>query len=925
MTRIFNIRIVISAIALLIILFANSCIQIGKFQVVNLKCESFHKPLGIGIDKPQLSWNIETGQRNWIQSAWQIMVASDSVKLSQNIGDIWNSGRVKSNQNLYVEYMGSPLKSRQQCWWKVKVWDIKGNSSVWSEPQCWTMGIHTPDEWHAKWICSDLQLMEYQKFLRGFTDFGMEPETEIWEWAPKIRKMTDTIEKAPAIYMRKAFNSEKKVQSAFISVCGLGLFELYLNGIRISNSYLNPAFSDYQKRVFYSTYNVTKNIQNGDNALSVILGNGWYNLIIPHLLRYYSADYIAPPKLLLELIITYTDGSVKTVGTDTTWKYQTDGPIRFNCLLGGETYDANKELTGWNKNGYNDANWKSALSANAPEGRLMPQMVYPVTKAETYPVRSIKFRSDTVVIDFGKELTGWCKMKIKGKKGQVITIKYPGAPSHTLGRYQTCKYILKGAVEEVYEPRFCYNGFQTVEISGLGYKPDMKDFTAQVICTVLPVTGTFKCSNESINRLQSIILQTIKNYIVHLPNDPTREKAGWTQDVENAFDVTAYNFDCASMYCKWQQDFLDIQHENGYVPPVVPSRFDGQTINGPWWGGMIVYQPWKIYNFFGDQRILEESYPAMKKYVDYLTTIAENHIVKWGLGDWLEPGTVRPVKTPVPLTSTIAYYYYSNIISQAAQLLGKTDDEMKYAVLAGKIKEAYNQKFFNDKTGEYALGSQASQLMSLYLGLVPPDKEKIVREALLRRIEADSTHLSTGFVSTPFLLNGLTDLGYPQIAYTMATQNTYPSWFDMVFNHGNSVLKESWDGGNVQMPSLAGSIGSWFYGTLAGIRSDPSVPGFKKIIIDPVSNPELNWAKASYKSIQGNIISDWKQENGIYTLKVLIPANTTAKVYLPTTDMNKIYESEKLVIKSKGFDSIYQKNGETVIQIGSGNYIFSIK
>ena len=922
-----RIRLIFSALILLSVQFSYGSNPITKFHIIDLKCESFNNPLGIGVAKPRLGWNIESSQRNWMQSSYQIIVASDSMKLSQNIGDLWNSGRVKSNQNLYIEYAGIHLKSRQMCWWKVKVWDNKGFSSTWSAPQCWTMGILARDEWRAKWISSDIQLKEYQKYLRGFTDFGMESVNEIRKWEPIIRKMTDTVENAPAVYLRKSFDSQKKVQKAFVSVCGLGLYELYMNGQRIGKNYLDPAFSDYQKTVYYSTYDVTQNIQHGENSIGTILGNGWYNLIIPHLLRYYAADYIAPPKLLLELNITYTDGSVKTISSDRTWKYMTNGPIQFNCLLGGETYDANKEITGWDRNGFNDKNWKTALSADAPEGRLMPEMVYPVTKAETYSAKSIKFKAETVVVDFGTELTGWCRMKIRGKKGETITIKYPGGSSHTLGRYQTCKYIFKGDKEEVYEPRFCYNGFQTVEITGLDYHPDLNDFTAQVICTVLPVAGSFECSNEKFNRLQSIILHTTRNFIVHYPNDPVREKAGWTQDAQSGFEVMSYNYDCVSMYCKWQHDFLDNQHENGYVSTVVPSRFDGPTINGPWWGGMIVYLPWKIYQYFADQRLLEKSYPSMKKYVDYLTSISDNHIVKWGLGDWLEPGSgsVNPKQTPVPLTSTIAYYYFSNIVSQTAHLLGKTEDEKKYAVLAGDIKKSYNQTFLNDKTGEYALGSQASQLMSLTLGLVPKDNEKIVRDALLHKIEVDSMHLSTGFVSTPFLLNGLTDLGYPKVAYTMATQKTFPSWFDMVFNHGNTVFKESWNSGGVQMPSLGASIGSWFFGSLAGIKQDPSIVGFKKIIIDPISDTRLSWAKGSYKSIQGNIVSSWKRENGTFTLNVKIPANTQAKVYLPTTDLHRIYESEKSVIKNKDFGPIYIENGKTIVNTGSGNYAFTIK
>ena len=905
----------------------NSYSQNNAAKVTSLKCEYLTNPIGIDIKNPRLSWNIVTDERNWTQSAYQILVASDAAKLNEKDADVWNSGKIKSSTNINIKFNGKDLVSHKSYYWAVRVWSNTGSVSGWSEPNKFVTGIVLNSDWNAEWVKSDLELKDYQKKLKAYPDFGMEPETEIWGLVPSIREMTKNVEEAPAVYLRKEFECEKDIVTAYVSICGLGLNELYINSERIGDEYLNPAPSDYSKRIFYSTYDVTKILKKGNNAVGVTLGNGWYNLIIPHVLRYYAADYINPPQLLLSMTIKYADGSTRTVTTDNTWKFTTEGPIRFNCLLGGETYDANKELNGWSSTGYDSKNWKQVVKTDAPSGKLFSQQLYPVRKTAEVKPKSIVKNDSLVIIDFGEELTGWCKVKLKGKKGQKITISYPGSGSHTLGRYQTHKYIFKGDGEETYEPRFSYNGFQKVEIRGLDYKPEPQSFSGVVVVTDMPQLGNFKCSNEKITKLQEISLKTIRNYVTHIPNDPTREKAGWTQDVENAFDVTAYSFDSYIMYNKWMNDFLDIQHENGYVPPVIPGRFDGPTINGPWWGGMIAFLPVRLYDYYADEEILKNSYHAIKKYVDYLSTIAKDNIVEWGLGDWLEPGSPdsRPHKTPVPVTSTIAYYNYAKLTSELAKRFNDKVNVPKYAKLAEQIKKSYNEKFLNMTTGEYALGSQASQLLSLHFGLVPEKYNKLVREALLKKIAKDDYHLNTGFVSTPFLLTGLTDLGYPDIAYTIATQNTYPSWFDMVFGHGNSVFKENWEGGLVQMPSLAGSIGWWFYYSLAGIQADKTNPGFKSIIINPLFNKDLTWAKGEYQSIYGKIVSDWKIENGKYILNVEVPANTTAKVFLPGKDINKISESGKLIKENKSFSNIKKVDNKYLLSIGSGKYCFEVE
>jgi len=907
------------------ILLITGFVSGAPFHVTNLRCEHSQGPVGIDIPKPRLSWNIESEQRNWTQSAFQVVVASDSLELIRNKGDIWNSGKLASPECLYIPFNGKPLVSLHKYWWKVRVWDREDTESEWSPVSDWTMAMVNPSDWKGRWITSDLQLSSLQKELKALPDFGMEPESDMWKLSDVIRKKTDTITYAPAVYLRKEFSSNHPLRYAVANICGLGLNELYINGSKVSQELLNPAYTDYQKRVFYQSYDITRLVQKGENAIGVILGNGWFNLVIPHVLRYYAADYIDTPRLLFQLDLFYADGTKKTIVSDNSWKFTTDGPIRFNNILSGETYDANKEPAGWNKPGYPESSWKQAIPAEAPSGILEAQYLKPVAITDSVKAVNIKTVKNGYSVDLEKEITGWCRFRFYGEKGTKITVKYPGAGSHTLGRYQTYEYILKGGNSETFGARFSYNGIKTVEIYGLKYKPELSDITGMMVHTDFPETGKFACSNDAFNELNSILLHTMRNYVVHIPNDPVREKAGWTQDVENAFDAYAYAFDCPEMYIKWQHDFLDIIHENGYVPPVAPGRFDGPTINGPWWGGMIVYLPWKIYTHFGDKKILEESFGAMKKYTAYLCSIDSSYVVKWGLGDWLEPGSVRPVMTPVPFTSTIGFYNTALITSKTAEILGFKEDAARYSALAEKIKVSFNNHFFDPSSGKYAKCSQTSQLMPLYFNLVPENKLQLVLDNLAWKIEADSNHVGTGFLGTPLILTELADLGKGEIAYKMANQRTYPGWYDMVFNHGTKIFKEDWKGGKVQMPPLGGSLGYWFYYSLAGFQPDPASPGFKNVIIRPDFVTDLTWVKGEYQSLYGTIKSNWKRENNLLTLNVEIPANTTATIYLPTDLIASITESGNSLIDNKDFASVSPQNGKTVIQTGSGHYTFRIK
>ena len=894
---------------------------------VHLRCEYAINPLGIDKAQPRLSWHIETPERAWYQAAYEIVVASDSVELLNGSHDLWSSGKITSGQNIGVPYNGVHLKPANNCWWKVRVWDEKGNVSAWSAIAYWKMGLLREGDWKGQWIGSDMKLTGYQRGLKALPDFDMETENSMWQRADSIRKHVRFDEEAPAVYMRREFTHRKTVKRATAYICGLGYHELYLNGQRVSDALLNPAYTDYQKRVLYNTYNVTSLVRQGQNAIGVILGNGWYNPIVPHGLRFYTADYINTPRLLFQLFLEYTDGSSAVITSDRHWKFTTKGPVRYNDILGGETYDARQEMPGWSAAGFQDTGWNQCLPVEKHQGKIVSQQLSPVTRLSYHPATGVEKTESGYRFDLGRELCGWVKIKLKGREGQRVKIQYLGAGSHTLGRYQTHYIILDGKGEKVVEPRFSYNGFRYITVEGIDYTPAVHDVVGVLVATRLEKAGTFSCSNERLNSIQDIFINTINNYIVHLPNDPTREKSGWVQDIQGGFDVNAYNFNVAGMYRKWQYDFNDIVHSNGYVPPVVPSRFDGPTINGPWWGGMIIYNTEKLYEYYQDLDIVCDSYDGMKRYLGYLQSISKDHIVEWGLGDWMEPSSEggRPTSTPVPLTSTIAFYHFTKKMAVFAGLLHQSSDSLYFEKQALFIKKSYNRRFLNTQTGQYALGSQAAQLMSLHFGLVPDDKRELVLQKLREAIARQNGHLSTGFVATPVLLTTLCDLGLANEAYQMATKEDYPGWIDMIFNKGNTVMKESWDGGLVQMPSLAGPVGYWFFHSLAGIRTLPGTPAFKKFIIKPQPVEGLTWVSTTYQSVRGEIKSAWKKETAGFQLQIKIPANTTALVYLPATATDTILENGKIITNDSNFPVEETTSTGTVIRLGSGSYSFLVK
>lgn len=919
-------------IMLAILILIASCSAIAgpsALRPADLGCERMTNPLGVDQVGPHLSWVCEAtdpASRGLRQTAYQILVASSAPELSRNHGDLWDSGKVTSDAAVAIPYSGKRLSSRRRVFWKVRVWDQDDRPSDWSAHAEWTMGVLDPKDWRGQWIASDLDLMPYQKELKAFPDPGRVNDYcgRLWGLRGKVTEMAKDANEAPAVYMRREFDAPKSIRRATAFVSGLGCFELHINGRFVGPNLLDPAMCDYSRRVPYVVRDVTEVLKQGRNAVGVVLGNGWFNPISPLFHAYYRSEFISPPQLRMDLEIEYVDGTTTIVSTDRKWCFTTDGPVRYNCFAGGETYDARREMPGWSAPGFDDSAWKSAVPAPTPAGTMSAQLLYPVRALEEIPVVKVeKIGDDKWRFTLREAVGGVPRLRLSAKPGQAITIHCPGGSGHTYGRYQTDIYTARGEDEEVYQPSLTYHGFGTVDVSGLGYEPKVEDCVGVITATDLPVVGKFACSDERLNRLQEVFRRTVYNYIIQIPNDPVREKSPWTQDVWNQFPAESWFYDVGPTYRKWQLDFLDGQFPDGYVAPVVPGRFEAPDINGPWWGGVIVYTPWLYYQTYGDASLLAESYEGMKRHFAYLEQLCMDETARnawprlkgptgrdvlwWGLGDWLSAENPR---ARVVFTSTAALAWFAQIMSDTASILGKDADRAHFEQRAKEVRETFNRTFLDPETGVYDVnGGQTAQALPLALGLVPDGARLKVEARLAKAVEDAKNHVASGFVGTPILLTTLSDIGRPDLAWTIATQPDTPGWFGMV---RQGTYMEAWDGGGVQMPSLAAPIHVWFMEGLAGIRPDA---GFRHLTLKPDIVGGLTWVRAWHDGPQGRIASAWSLNGDSFRWSVTIPPNTTATIHVPARDADSAKESG-------GMQVARFENGHAVFEAGSGRYIF---
>ncbi len=882
--------------------------------VTNLKCEYQTNPLSIGVSTPRLSWNTESGERGKMQSAYRVLVSEDPRKLEKNTGDVWDSKKVRSDQSVFVSYSGKRLISGKQYFWKVRAWDEDGKASDWSRTNTWTMGFLTGKDWNAKWV-------------------GTGNNTE-----------KDSVTQHAALQFRKEFVIEKKPVKAIARFSGLGFGELYINGEKISNDKMAPAWTDFRKKVYYMSYDVTPQITEGSNAVGVMLGNGWLNLPTPDLFAYEKAPWKSDPRFMLNITVTYHDGTISTVVSDETWKWRVS-EIIFNCVRGGESVDAMRIQEGWNNTSFNDNEWHTSSVVTPPSGRLVPQAL-PSEQITKFikPVSLTEPRPGVFIYDLGEHIAGWAKFKTSGDEGQKVelvfdenlnqdgTINRRSLSGHTWGRYQTGELILSGRGVDLFEPAFTYHGFRYVQVKGLTSKPALEDLVGCMVHNNLVDAGDFECSNELLNKIHEAAKHSLLNTLHGVLTEPAREKINWTQDAHNAVEVGIYNYDFYSFVTKWMEDVIESQEPNGHVPPINPTANWGFTKPGgmppdwsdPWWGGVILEIPWFIYNYYGDMQALARSYNPMKRYVDFLgTTTVDSVFLDWWLGDWLEVGGTggRSKRSPIIQVSTAGYYYYATLLSKVANILGKKKDSDEYGKLSEKIKLAYNKRFLDHETGLYADDSQTCQVMPLYLGLAQDDKRKLITRRLLDNIEKWNGHLNSGFVGYLYLLYGLTDLGYADTAYRMVNTEEYPGWGYMV-KHGNT-LWESWKGNAFNFISLGG-VDAWFYSALAGITPDEENPGFKKIVIKPHIPGDLQWVNAVHYSQYGRIGSAWKIMNDTLVMDIEVPVNTTAQVCIPCENPDKISESGKPVRQVKSIRVTETEADRTIVEIGSGKYQFVI-
>lgn len=893
----------------------------SDLHIINLRCEMLVNPEGIDVIHPRLSWEIVSKERNIIQEAYQVLVASSEEKLNKNIGDIWNSGKINSAHSVNVIYSGRKLKSTMDCFWKVKIWTNKGES-IWSETAHWSMGLLQQNSWKAKWIGLD----------RSFP----------WDSAhSKFSRLS-------ARYFRKEFNVRKNIRRAMVYVTGLGYYQIYINGHRIGNQVLTPAPTDYTKSILYNTYDVTHEIKSGENVIGTILGNGYFFTMRQNY-KPYKIKNFGYPKMLLQLEIQYEDGSRQRIVSDTTWQVTADGPIRTNNIYDGEDYDARKEMKGWNTTSFNDNNWLPVQLVSSPGGKLDAQINEKVKVMDTIKPASIHYlRPGVYIMDMGQNMAGWIKMKVQGEGGRQVTLRFAEtlqangeiATANLRDAKATEVYTLSGNGEEVWQPSFIYQGFRYVEITNYPGVPVVSDFTGEVVYDGLTTTGSFKTSNQTINQIYHNAFWSICSNYKGIPVDcPQRnERMPWLGDRAVSPYGESFIFDNEKLYAQWLNDIERAQTKEGVIPDVAPGFWHYYTDDITWPSTYFLVAE-MLYRQYGDLLPVEKHYASMKKWLNHISEkYMTNYLVhKDKYGDWCMPPAhlelIHAIDssriTNGELIATAYYYHVLTIMEGFAQVLHHPSDAQQDSLLAEKIKQAFNQKYLNTKTWQYSNNTVTANILPLYFGMTPPaDRQKVFKNVADEITRVYHNHISTGVIGTSWLMRVLTAYGRPDIAYDIAATLTYPGWGYMTAN-GATTTWELWNGNkaNPEMSSrnhvmLLGDLIVWLYEDIAGIKSNRNAPGFIKIIMKPELIDSLHFVNASYHSIHGLIKSDWRRSNQHFYWNISVPGNTRAVVYIPTYDIKTITESGKDISHSKSIDFLEMKGGRAVFEIGSGNYAF---
>jgi len=877
-------------------------------------------PLGIDVKQPRLSWQLSSDQRNIQQTAYQIIVSSSNEKLQKDEGDIWNSGKQNSSQSIHLNYAGKILQSATKYFWRVKVFTNKGEATS-TETAFFSTGLFNSNGWKAKWIGYDKS----------------SPWDSITQWS-----------RLSARYLRKEFQSATVVKRATVYISGLGMYELYINGNRIGDQALAPNPTDYRKSFFYNTHDVTAQIKNGKNAIATLLGNGRFFTMRQNY-KTQKHNTFGYPKLLLQLEIEYADGSKKVIVSDETWKLNVDGPIRTNNEYDGEEYDATKEFPGWNNIGFNDSKWIKPELVAAPPGSITAQMSEPMKVMQLIKPVSIKqLNSGKYVLDMGQNFAGWLQIKVQGKRGQKVQLRFAESLK-TDGEIFTANlrdakvtdiYTLKGVGIETWQPSFVYHGFRYVEITGFPGTPTINDFEGKLIYDALETTGSFVTSNDVINRIYKNAWWGIASNYKGMPVDcPQRnERQPWLGDRVIGAMGESYLFDNAKLYAKWMDDIQQSQTEEGSIPDVAPAFWNYYSDDVTWPAAFITISN-NLYNQFGDIKPIQKNYASMKKWMQYMQGkyMKDFIVTRDKYGDWcVPPEDLKLIHakdssrlTDGKLIATAYYFKLLSYMQRFAKLTGNDADSKEYELLAENIRKAFHNRFYDPLQHGYSNNTITANLLPLYFGICPDSLREKVFANIYHKIRVESKdHISTGLIGTQYLMRGLTEYDNTNLAFKLASNTTYPSYGYMAAN-GATTIWELWNG-NTADPGMnsqnhvmmLGDLLIWFYENLAGIRTDKTNVGFKKIIMKPSLPDDLHFVTASYKSMHGLIASDWKKNDKTLEWTISIPANTSATVYIPAKSVNDVMESGKELSKAEGVQSVKWENGSAIVQIGSGQYKF---
>ena len=885
-------------------------------SLAGLRCEYQADPLGIDVKQPRLGWQLRSDARGVVQSAYQVQVAGDAAALRRG-ATLWDSGKVVSDRSIHVPYGGPALESGRRYHWRVRVWDGAGRASAWSPAASWEMGLLRPEDWTARWI---------------------EPALD-----------EDVTKPAPVPMLRGAFRVDGRVRSARAYVTSHGLYELELNGRRVGDELFTPGWTSYRHRLQYQTYDVTGHLRPGENALGALLGDGWYRGYLAWRdRRNVYGDRLA---LLCQVRIEYADGRVEVVGTDETWRAAT-GPILLSDIYMGETYDARLERPGWSAPGYPDGDWRGVRVVEHDKGRLVAPAGPPVRRIEEVrPVSVLKTPAGDTVVDLGQNMVGWIRLRVRGPAGTTVTLRHAEVLDKEGNFYvanlraarQQVRYVLKGGAEEVYEPRFTFQGFRYVAVDGYPGEVTPDSLTGVVVHSDMPPTGRFTTSNPLLDRLQHNILWGQKGNFLDVPTDcPQRdERLGWTGDAQVFARTASFNMDVAGFFTKWMRDVAADQSENGSVPFVVPDVLsrDGQFSGGSAaWADAAVIIPWTMYLSYGDTRLLEEQYPSMRAWVEYVRGQAgDAHLWTTGFhfGDWLAFAASSPdypgATTGKDLIATAFFAHSTDLLQRTAAVLGKADDAAAYAALLARIKEAFRREFVT-ATGRVGESTQTAYALALRFDLLP----EALRPEAARRLVAEvrrRNHLTTGFVGTPHLCHALSENGHLDVAYQLLNREGYPSWLYPV-KQGATTIWERWDGqkpdGSFQDAGMNsfnhyayGAIGEWMYRVVAGLEIDPREPAYQHVLAQPRPGGGLTSAEARLESLYGPVASGWMLVEDRLEVSATVPPNARGTVRLPGAALADVTEGGRPVASAPGVVAAFQDGEAVVAQVGSGAYRFA--